>query len=246
VFGSNIIAYVIDAQAKFIGGDESIRCSGTDDQLRLFSTGGQFDKVFGFNLDVYLVNAQANIIDGDDVVHASGSGDVVKLFATIGQYDKVFGPDVSGYLINAQASFIQGGDTIRLLNGADDSLKILATGGVADNVYGSNSTISVIGSQATINGSDDVIKMFENDAVTLNGGSDHFIYQAAIGDDAVNGFSASDTMQFSAQDFASWSALQGHISQAGANTLISLDANDAVTLNNVTAASLSAAQFKFV
>jgi T5SS/PEP-CTERM-associated repeat protein len=246
VFGSNIIAYVIDAQAKFIGGDESIRCSGTDDQLRLFSTGGQFDKVFGFNLDVYLVNAQANIIDGDDVVHASGSGDVVKLFATIGQYDKVFGPDVSGYLINAQASFIQGGDSIRLLNGADDSLKILATGGVADNVYGSSSTISVIGSQATINGSDDVIKMFENDAVTLNGGSDHFIYQAAIGDDAVSGFSASDTMQFSAQDFASWSALQGHISQAGANTLISLDANDAVTLNNVSAASLSAAQFKFV
>jgi hypothetical protein len=246
VFGSDLVAYVVNAQAKFVGADDSIRCSGVDDQLKLFSTGGQSDKVFGIGLTAYVISAQASFIDGGDVIHCSGSGDAVKLFATIGDFDKVFGTGVNGYLINAQASFIQGGDTIHLLNGQDDTLKLLATGANADSVYGSGSTIDMIGAQASITGSDDRINMFENDTVTLNGGSHAFVYQPAIGDDTITGFAASDTMQFSASDFANWPALQGHISQAGANTVIALDASDMVTLNNFTAASLTASQFKFV
>ena len=53
-------------------------------------------------------------------------------------------------------------------------------------------------------------------------------------------------MQFSASDFANFSALQSHTSQSGANTMIALDASDTVTLTNVTATNLAASQFHFV
>jgi len=245
VFGSGVVAYIASAQASFVGGDDSIRASGSDDQLKLYSTAGAYDKAFGAGLVANLANAQSSFVDGGDVIRASGAGDAVKLFATLGVADKVYGQNLTAYLVNAQASFVQGGDSIHLLNGQDDSLKLFATGANADTVYGSDSVISVIGSQATINGSDDQINMFGDDTVSLNGESHAFVYQPAIGESVVNGFDASDTIQFSAQDFASFSALQGNTQQVGANTVITLDANDTLTLTNVLATSLSAAQFKF-
>jgi hypothetical protein len=196
-------------------------------------------------LAVNLVSSQASFIDGGNTIRCSGSDDQIKLFATIGQWDKVFGTGLTASLINAQASFVEGGDTIRLLNGADDSVKLFATGTSADSVFGANSTIALIGASASVTGSDDSIHMFEDDAVTLNGSSEAFVFQPAIGQDVINGFGASDSMQFSASDFANWSALQAHLSTSGANTVITLDANDSVTLTNVTVASLSASQFKF-
>ena len=45
---------------------------------------------------------------------------------------------------------------------------------------------------------------------------------------------------------ADWSTLQSHITQQGADTLITLDADDVITLTNVQASSLTSAQFKFV
>jgi hypothetical protein len=62
----------------------------------------------------------------------------------------------------------------------------------------------------------------------------------------INGFASTDTLQFSKLDFASWSALHSHMSQSGANTVITLDATDTVTLTNVAMTSLTASEFKFV
>jgi hypothetical protein len=57
---------------------------------------------------------------------------------------------------------------------------------------------------------------------------------------------ASDFFQFSKADFGNFTALQAHMTQSGANTVISLSASDAVTLLGVQESSLTAAQFKFV
>jgi len=83
-------------------------------------------------------------------------------------------------------------------------------------------------------------------SVTQGGASDAFVFQAAIGVETINGFATTDSMQFSASDFANWPALQNYISQSGANTLITFDASDTVTLRNVAASSLAASQFHFV
>ena len=245
VFGSNLTGYVVSAEASFIGGGNSIRTSGSGDRLKLLSTGADLDKVFGPNVNASVANAEASFISGGDVIRASGAGDVVKLFATFGVFDKVYGTNLTAYLINAQASFTQGGDTIHLLNGQNDTVKLFATGANADSVLGSDSTIDVIGAQTAITGSSDTVALFGNDTVSLVGGSFHLLFQAAIGKDTINGFDPSDTLQFSAKDFANFAALQGHISQSGADAVITLDAADKVTLTNVTASSLSASEFRF-
>jgi hypothetical protein len=51
-------------------------------------------------------------------------------------------------------------------------------------------------------------------------------------------------MRLSQLDFASWSVLQSHMTQSGANTIITLDANDTVTLTGVLKTSLTASEFK--
>jgi hypothetical protein len=82
-------------------------------------------------------------------------------------------------------------------------------------------------------------------AVTANGGSDAFVFAAAIGTEVVNGFASTDAIQFSKSDFANWSALQPDIKQSGANTVIKLNASNTVTLDGVTATTLTSSEFKF-
>jgi hypothetical protein len=72
------------------------------------------------------------------------------------------------------------------------------------------------------------------------------VFQPQFGASAVIGFNSTDTMTLSASDFANFQALQQHMSQSGANTLITLDASDQITLVNVTASNLTASQFHFV
>ena len=70
-------------------------------------------------------------------------------------------------------------------------------------------------------------------------------FHNSFGNLTVEGFDATDTMNFSKSDFADFQALQGHMQQSGANTLISLDANDAITLTHVALSTLTASQFHF-
>jgi hypothetical protein len=77
-------------------------------------------------------------------------------------------------------------------------------------------------------------------------GTNAFEFQAAFGHDVINVFGSTDTMDLSHLDFASWWALQAHMTQSGVNTVITLDASDSITLNNVSAESLIASQFNFV
>jgi Ca2+-binding RTX toxin-like protein len=100
--------------------------------------------------------------------------------------------------------------------------------------------------QAGVAGNSDIINLSGANALTQSGASDTFVFQPKIGEDTIYGFAASDSVQFSATDFANWPALQTHISQSGANTLIEADSSDIVTLAGVAATSLTASQFHFV
>jgi len=52
-------------------------------------------------------------------------------------------------------------------------------------------------------------------------------------------------MDFAAALFPDFAAVQGAMSQVGANTVITLDANDVITLANVQKTALTAANFAF-
>jgi len=66
-------------------------------------------------------------------------------------------------------------------------------------------------------------------------GHDTFAFPNAMGHDVVTNFgTAKDTLQFNATLFSNFTAAMNHASQSGANTVFTIDANDTVTLDNVT------------
>src|SRR6202035_3709536 len=55
-----------------------------------------------------------------------------------------------------------------------------------------------------------------------------------------------DTLQFNATPFSNSTSAMNAASQVGADTVFAVDANDTVTLDNVTKTSLTAGNFHFV
>ena len=184
---------------------------------------------------------------GDTTYFSGGSGNSASLFGTGGVWDSVYGSNGSVALTSAQTSVWGGGDTVYFSGGSGNVASLYDTDGVWDTVYGSNGTVALTGAQANVNGNGNSIDFYgTNNWLSASGGSEAFVFQPAIGQDTINGFAASDSMTFSASDFANFAALSPHISQSGSNTLISLDANDTVTLTNTLASSLTSSQFHFV
>src|SRR6202035_1040716 len=82
----------------------------------------------------------------------------------------------------------------------------------------------------------------------LTGGAGHdtFAFPNAMGHDEVTNFGTpKDTLQFNATLFSNFTAAMNHASQSGANTVFTIDANNSVTLDNVTKSNLTASNFHF-
>jgi Ca2+-binding RTX toxin-like protein len=88
-----------------------------------------------------------------------------------------------------------------------------------------------------------------DDMLTGGGGADRFVFSGAFGHDTVKDFvatgTAHDVIQLDSAAFANFQAVQAHTAQVGADTVITLDAGDTITLQHVTAATLTAADFLF-
>jgi hypothetical protein len=112
---------------------------------------------------------------------------------------------------------------------------------------GSNGVVALNGAQANVMSGSNTIDMqgSSGNLVGLYGDSEAVVFQPQFGASAVGGFNSTDTMTFSASDFANFQALQQHMSQSGANTVITLDASDTITLVNVQPSSLTASNFNF-
>jgi len=111
---------------------------------------------------------------------------------------------------------------------------------------GSSSGVALRGTT----GNDTLASTSGQDIFAGNGGTDTFVFGATFGKDVVADFqpkgAAHDTLQFSNADFSSFASVLAHTAQFGANAVITLDANDSVTLQNVKVGSLQASDFHFV
>ena len=81
--------------------------------------------------------------------------------------------------------------------------------------------------------------------------SDLFEFSGNFGNETIDKFtggtgSTHDTIQFAANDFGSFAAVQSAMSQVGVDTVIRLDATNSITLVGVTKSNLVSADFKFV
>jgi Bacterial Ig-like domain len=132
--------------------------------------------------------------------------------------------------------------TLSLPNGVN-SLTTTATDPAGNAGTGTNSVVIGSSTNGTINGS--------HGALLAGGaGSDTFVFASNFGKETVTDFhstgSVQDILQFSQSTFANFAAVMAHAEQVGANTVITLDAADVVTLNNVTASTLHASNFHLV
>jgi Ca2+-binding RTX toxin-like protein len=151
-------------------------------------------------------------------------------------------------------------DTITAGNGQDDvtagaDSKITLGNGNDMVAAGSGSTISLGNGNNTVTGGSNDGTTVGNgqnqlvaapgDVWTVGNGQDTFTFNAGFGNNTITDFNTSrDVLQFNHALFANYMAAMADTKQVGANTVITYDANDSVTLNGVTASHLAASNFK--
>jgi Bacterial Ig domain len=91
-----------------------------------------------------------------------------------------------------------------------------------------------------------------NDIMTggSNSASDTFVFKgSSFGNDVITDFATQgghhDVIQFSSSVFNSFASVLAHAAQVGSDVVISVDANDSVTLSNVQLNKLASADFHF-
>jgi Ca2+-binding RTX toxin-like protein len=137
---------------------------------------------------------------------------------------------------NWSMSFI-GGTSVRTLNATETDK--------AGNV-GAKSGAVILG---TI-GNDTLVSTPGNDLLIGGAGADTYSFASLFGNDTIAGFAAAgaahDIINFKGSSVLnSYANVMSHTTQVGTGAVISLDANDTVTLLNVNKTSLTAANFTF-
>lgn len=120
--------------------------------------------------------------------------------------------------------------------------------GASLSLYGATVNIGG-GIGVSIGGNNNTILLGQNSTITASGSSDHFVFTPSFGNDTITGYQASgtgaDQINIDHSVFADWATLLSHTAQAGADTIITADANDTITLKNTTVASLQQGNFHF-
>lgn len=135
-------------------------------------------------------------------------------------------------------------NTITLGNGTD---KVTAGSGSTIKVGNGADTITA-GANSTVtlgNGSDTVTAV----SSLINGGNGHdtFVFTGSFGQDTITNFNPlHDNIVLAQAMFANFGAVQSDMRQVGANTVITLDSADSITLTDVKTSSLHASDFRFV
>jgi Ca2+-binding RTX toxin-like protein len=142
-----------------------------------------------------------------------------------------------------------GNDTISGGNGTD----VLSGGTGNDTITGGNGNDALDGgaghdSMSGGNGTDVLNGRTGNDTLTGGNGADTFVFNANFGNDVISDFKPKgDTIQFDQSLFADFADVQAHAANDGnGNVVITYDANNTVTLEDITLAQLRAGDFVFV
>jgi Ca2+-binding RTX toxin-like protein len=183
-----------------------------------------------------IANTQANIQGGDgfDIVQFVGD-EGVTFNLQESQVEMAVGTDQSDVLVSGSS---------------DQSVITFADGTQwsADNIAEYASWIQGTDANDTLSGTSDIdrIEGGEGDDV-LSGGydDDAFIFADNFGADTVTDFTDGDVIEFSGNTFDSYASVLAAAVEDGDDTVIILDADTSITLNNVALADLQADDFRF-
>ena len=86
-----------------------------------------------------------------------------------------------------------------------------------------------------------------NDTLIGGNGRDNFVFAPNFGNQTIEHFDPKhDVITLSSNSFADYAAVHADVHSSGANTVISFDADDTITLANFSAAHLHAHNFHFI
>jgi trimeric autotransporter adhesin len=225
----NAITVKSNTTITVTGASDPISVTGTGNQATVSSdtinvaTGAEI-WIAGSN-DTVVTNANATvyIYGNNDIVNA-GAGSTVN--ATGGVINTIivgWWPTIYGYI------------------------PIYGTQDLSNQVNLNSGNVKVgAGSTVKITGSNDNITIAGSSTATVTGNSENFVFHPSFGKDVVNGFNGTDTLQFDHAIFADWAHLLGAAHQSGADTIITVDAADTITLKNFAVSSLTQNQASFV
>jgi Ca2+-binding RTX toxin-like protein len=185
---------------------------------------------------LYAANAAiAQTLTGNshnDTFVVYNSADV--LIGQAGSTDTVYAAENFVLPTNVDTLFLEGSSATHGTGNNDAVDTLFGNAGVASTLVAGSGvdTLYVTGTAGTI--------------LTGGVGHDTFAFPNVIGHDEVTNFGLTkDTLQFNATLFSNFTAAMNAASQSGANTVITIDTNDTVTLDNVTKTSLTASNFHF-
>jgi hypothetical protein len=116
-------------------------------------------------------------------------------------------------------------------------------------VYAGNGPDTLIGATgATLNAGNGSQTLFGAPGETMIGGNgrDTFVFEPGFGRDTVANFHTNNgVLQFNPALLTNYAAAMTDAKQVGVDTVITVDANDSVTLQNVTLAHLASSNFHF-
>lgn len=108
------------------------------------------------------------------------------------------------------------------------------------NGLGGNDRLAGLVGADTLNGG------LGNDTLVGGDGADRFVFDGQFGNDVIVDFSGNDVIQLDDAQFANFAAVQAAATQVGADVVITLNAANTITLQNMTLANLNAGDFLFV
>jgi Ca2+-binding RTX toxin-like protein len=170
---------------------------------------------------------------GDSVSGSGGNNDMITLGN--GSSDSV----TTNRTINSTIALGNGnGDVVDDSPGNGNNMITLGNGN--DTVYaGANETIGVG------KGNDQLVAA-PGDLWTVGRGQDTFTFDAGFGANTIMDFNTShDVLQLAAALFPNYAAVMADTQQVGANSVITYDLNDTITLTGVAASHLTMSNFKF-
>jgi serralysin len=209
-------------------------------------------------------NSQSNAITGNDnsnVLHGLAGDDILN--GGQGEDTLIGGLGDDTYIIDDENDVIienedEGSDsvgasvTFTISSGVENiqlvgTAAIDGTGNALDNILIGNIGANVLSGLA---GADTLIGGSGNDTQTGGTESDTFVFHAGFGIDTITDFVAGagsdDLIEFDASFFADFNAIMAAAFTSGANTVITLDASNTLTLQNVILSSLHQDDFRLV
>jgi Ca2+-binding RTX toxin-like protein len=241
------------------GGEGNDLLEGGADDDQLFAGGGNDHLLGGDGNDLLYAESGDNTLEGGagaDTLYGASGNDVLlgddgndTIFGN-GGTDSLYGGDGDDQLYGSSGNdLIDGGNDNDMIYG-NGGLDQLFGGGGNDQIYGGEAS-DVVSDGAgddivyANGGADTLFAGAGNDNFWGGSGNDTFVFNATIGQDVINDFTTEDVVEFRDGAFADWADLLGSASQSGADTVITVDAANSVTLKNVALSSLNESQFQF-